>query len=206
MRKCSYTVNAVISSNDITLGLFAGGKASRLGGIDKAWLERSGEPQVLRWQRRFSNEVGAMLVSANRNLDQYAAHSLIAVSDRTLDAGPLGGLEALAAACETRWLLTLPVDLVGTNDCLLRTLMMMRGEDGAYAVDDDGPQPLVALWRRDALRIACTDALTAGISAVHALQPRLKMARVVFSGFRFGNLNTPADLHAAGIITDTAST
>jgi molybdenum cofactor guanylyltransferase len=194
------------SFDTITLGLLAGGKASRLGGIDKAWLERSGEPQILRWQRRFSHEVGAMLVSTNRDLDRYAAHGLIAVSDRRPDLGPLGGLDALAAACETQWLLTLPVDLVGTNDCLLRTLTTMRDDDGAYAADDDGPQPLVALWRRDALRIACAEALMSGISAVHALQSRLQMSRVVFSGFRFGNLNTPADLHAAGIITDTAST
>ncbi len=201
-----HVVNAVISSNHITLGLLAGGKASRLGGIDKAWLESNSQPQVLRWQRRFSHEVGAMLVSANRDLHRYAAHDMIAIVDRTPDLGPLGGLDALAAACETQWLFTLPVDLVGTNDCLLRTLMTMRGEDGACAVDDDGPQPLVALWRRDALRIACTDALASGIRAVHTLQSRLKMSRVVFSGFRFGNLNTPADLHAAGIITDTAST
>jgi hypothetical protein len=33
----------------------------------------------------------------------------------------------------------------------------------------------------------------------------LKMSRVVFSGFRFGNLNTPEDLLAAGIATGTAS-
>ncbi len=196
----------LVAPEHITLGLLAGGKASRLGGIDKAWLESNSEPQVLRWQRRFSDEVGAMLVSANRDLDRYAAHGLIAVSDRTPDLGPLGGLDALAAICETQWLLTLPVDLVGTNDCLLRTLITMRGEDGAYAVDDDGPQPLVALWRRDALRVACAEALMTGTSAVHALQSRLQMSQVVFSGFRFGNLNTPDDLHAAGIITDTAST
>lgn len=198
-------VNAAIPTDDITLGLLAGGKASRLGGIDKAWLERDGMPQVLRWQRRLSGEVAAMLVSANRNLDRYAAHGLIAVSDRISDAGPLGGLDALASACETPWLFTLPVDLVGTNDCLLRTLATMRGENGAYAIDDDGVQPLVALWRRDALRAACAQAFVAGAGAVHALQATLKMSPVVFSGFRFGNLNTPADLDAAGIASDNAS-
>ena len=199
-------MNTPISPGDITLGLLAGGKASRLGGIDKAWLERDGVPQVLRWQRRFSDEVSALLVSANRDPGRYAAHDLIAVPDRTPDAGPLGGLEALAAACATPWLFTLPVDLVGTNDCLLRTLANLRGDDGAFAVDDDGTQPLVALWRRDALRVACAEALVAGDCAIHALQSRLKMARVVFSGFRFGNLNTPDDLHSAGIATDLPST
>lgn len=195
----------LLSANDITLGLLAGGKATRLAGIDKAWLERNAEPQVLRWQRRFSGEVAAMLVSANRDLDRYAAHGLIAVPDRIADAGPLGGLDALAAACETPWLFTLPVDLVGTNDCLLRTLAAMRSDDGAYAVDDDGVQPLVALWRRDALRAACAEAFAAGAGAVHALQAMLKMSPVVFSGFRFGNLNTPADLDAAGIAPDNVS-
>ncbi len=199
-------MKAPISPDDVTLGLLAGGRASRLGGIDKAWLERDGVPQVLRWQRRFSDEVSALLVSANRDPDRYAAHDLIAVPDRTPDAGPLGGLEALAAACATLWLFTLPVDLVGTNDCLLRTLANLRGGDGAFAVDDDGAQPLVALWRRDALRVACAEALVAGDCAIHALQSRLKMARVVFSGFRFGNLNTPDDLHSAGIATDLPST
>lgn len=194
-----------IPANDITLGLLAGGKASRLGGLDKAWLEREGMPQVLRWQRRFSSEVAAMLVSANRDPDRYAAHGLIVVPDRIPDAGPLGGLDALAARCETPWLFTLPVDLVGTNDCLLRTLASMRGDDGTYAVDDDGAQPLVALWRRDALRMACADAFAAGAGAVHALQARLRMPPAVFSGFRFGNLNTPADLEAAGIASDIAS-
>lgn len=198
-------VNVAVSAHDITLGILAGGEASRLGGIDKAWLERDGVSQVLRWQRRYPGEVAAMLVSANRSLERYAEHDLIAVADRMPGVGPLGGLDALAAACTTPWLFTLPVDLVGTNDCLLRTLASLRDDDGAYAVDDDGAQPLIALWRRDALRIACTEALTAGAGAVHALQSRLKMSRVVFSGFRFGNLNTPADLDAAGIATDTVS-
>jgi molybdopterin-guanine dinucleotide biosynthesis protein A len=60
--------------------------------------------------------------------------------------GPLGGLEALASACATPWLLTVPVDVVDTNDCLLRTLASAGGE-GAVAEDDDGLQPLVALYR-----------------------------------------------------------
>ncbi len=199
-------MKAPISSSAITLGLIAGGKASRLGGIDKAWLERSGVPQVLRWQRRFSHEVRATLVSANRDLDRYAAHDLITIPDRQPDTGPLGGLDALAAVCMTPWLFTLPVDLVGTNDCLLRTLANLRDEDGAFAVDDDGTQPLVALWRRDALRAGCAAVLTTGEHGVQSLQSRLRMRRVVFSGFRFGNLNTPDDLHNAGIAMDTPST
>lgn len=191
-----------IPAIDITLGLIAGGRASRLGGVDKAWLERDGVPQVLRWARRFPGEHGPVLVSANRTPERHAAHELSVVSDRHPDLGPLGGLDALAQACATPWLFTLPVDLVGVNDCLLRTLVSQRGANGAFARDDDGPQPLVALWRVDALRAACVEAIVDGDAAVHRLQQRLDLPMVSFSGFRFGNLNTPADLQAAGILSD----
>lgn len=188
-----------VAPDAITLGLIAGGRASRLGGVDKAWLTRGGVPQVLRWTRRFPGEHGPVLVSANRDPERYAAHDLMAVGDRHPDLGPIGGLDALAQACTTPWLLTLPVDLVGVNDCLVRTLVSKRDADGAFARDDDGVQPLVALWRVDALRAACGAAIANGETAIHRLQATLRMAEVAFAGFRFGNLNTPDDLRAAGI-------
>lgn len=188
-----------LAPSDVTLGILAGGRATRLGGRDKAWLERDGLAQVVRWQRRFAQETSAVLVSANRDLPRFGAAGLRAVPDRiTRDIGPLAGLDALAAECLTPWLLTLPVDLVGVNESLLQTLASAAHDLGAYAVDDDGPQPLVALWRVDAMRDAIGDALR-GNGAVHALQRGLGMASVRLQGVRFGNLNTPDDLAAAGI-------
>ena len=190
---------AAVAPREITLGILAGGRATRLGGRDKAWLPVAGIPQVLRWQRRFAAETGALLVSANHDPARYAEQGLRVVADRMPDCGPLAGLDALAQACATPWLLTLPVDLVGVNECLLPTLFAGAAANGACAQDDDGPQPLVALWRTAALRDAAARALDAGEHAVHALQARLGMARVQFAGVRFGNLNTPDDLRAAGI-------
>ncbi len=187
-----------LTASDITLGLLAGGRASRLGGLDKAWLERDGVPQVLRFARWFAPDVGSVLVSANRSLERYAEQGLTTVTDRRPGAGPVGGLDALAQACCTSWLLTLPVDLVGVNECLLPTLIAEAAADGSYAEDDDGPQPLVALWRIEALRDALAMTVDSGDLAVRALQARLVMARVRFAGVRFGNLNTPANLVAAG--------
>jgi molybdenum cofactor guanylyltransferase len=189
-----------VSSGDpaVTLGILAGGRGTRLGGVDKAWLERGGQPQVLRLARRFQGEVKHVLVSTNTDAARYSGHGLEVVADRVADAGPLGGLEALASACATPWLLTLPVDLVGVNDCLLRRLRVAAGDAGAHASDEDGPQPLVALWNRDRLCTAATHALASGEFAVHALQGRLGMACVRLPGVRFGNLNTPAELAAHG--------
>lgn len=189
-----------LSPSDITLGILAGGRATRLDGLDKAWLEREGVPQVLRIAHRFAPEVGKVLVSANRALDRYAGHGFDVVIDRIPNAGPLSGLDALAHVCTSPWLLTLPVDLVGVNECLLPSLVAAGGQ-GAYAEDDDGLQPLVALWRVELLRDAATQALQTGEMAIQPLQARLDMARVRFAGVRFGNLNTFADLQAAGFQT-----
>jgi len=98
-------------------------------------------------------------------------------------------------------LLTNPVDVVDTNDCLLRTLAQAGG-DGAVAEDDDGPQPLLALYRVEALRAAATDAIATRDCSVQAMQARMKLPRVRFAGLRFGNLNTPEDLRLAGYADD----
>lgn len=186
---------------DVTLGILAGGRATRLGGRDKAWLQRGGVPQVVRIARRFEAECGAVLVSANRSLARHADAGLVAVADRLADIGPLGGLDALASACGTPWLFTLPVDIVDANDCMLRTLAQAGG-DGAVARDDDGLQPLVALYRVDALRGAVASALASGNHSVRAMQVAMGLPGVAFAGLRFGNLNTPADLRLAGYADD----
>ncbi|GAB3303102.1 molybdenum cofactor guanylyltransferase [Luteimonas notoginsengisoli] len=193
------TVRSVPTHDDaITLGILAGGEATRLGGRDKAWMSRAGNPLVLALAERLAPEVEATIVSANRNAERYLSHGLRAIHDRVAGIGPLGGIDALAAACQTSWLLTVPVDVIGVNDCLVRSLLA-AGAQGAWAEDDNGPQPLIALWPAAALREAAAAAVASGDHAVHALQSRMGMAQVRFSGLCFGNLNTPDDLDAAGV-------
>ena len=195
-----------IAPRDITLGILAGGQGTRLGGCDKAWIVRGGVPQVQRLAQRFEQDVAQVLVSANRDLARYAALGLRAVEDRTPGLGPIGGLDALATACTTPWLLTVPVDLVSVNDCLAASLgsatLAGGNGQGASIEDDDGVQPLVALWHVDALRAALAmalrgDAADADLS-IQSLQHALSMPRVRLNGVRFGNLNTPDDVAAAG--------
>ena len=189
----------MIAPHQITLGILAGGSATRLGGADKAWLQRDGIGQATRWRDRFVGEVGAMLISANRQLERYGVAGLVPVPDRIAgNLGPLAGLDALADACRTPWLLTIPVDLVEIEPHLLAGLIEAAHVDGACARDDDGLQPLIALWRVDALRAAVAATLAADELAVQALHRRLDIAQLHFRGMRFGNLNTPADLSAAG--------
>lgn len=180
------------------LGILAGGRASRLGGRDKAWLMRDGMPQVSRIAAQFRPQCADVVVSANRDPERYAAHDLRTVSDRHAGIGPVAGLDALASGCAAPWLFTVPVDLVALPHGLL-PLLQAAGPAGAYAEDDDGVQPLVALWPVARLRAAVEFALAADDRSVQALQARMRMARVRMPGVRLGNLNTRADLEAAGI-------
>lgn len=182
----------------VTLGLLAGGRATRLGGRDKAWLRCRGQAQVLRLLERFTPRCAQVRISANRDLERYARHGLSAVSDRQPDLGPIAGLDALAAHCPTPWLFTLPVDVVDCEVAVLDALAAAAGAGGAVARDADGLQPLVALYRVDGLRAAVASAIAAGLLSVRGLQAAMGLPEVVLHGVRLGNLNTPADLAAAG--------
>lgn len=184
----------------MTLGILAGGQGTRLGGVDKAWLSRGGVPQVLRIATRFGNRVNRVLVSANAAFDRYASAGLAVVADEHAGVGPLGGLHALAGACTTPWLLTLPVDIVDATDCLVDSLRAGAGEQGACIRDDDGLQPLVALWPTVPLRAAAAAAIDENDLPVHALQERMGMATLRLEGVRIGNLNEPGDLRDAGVV------
>ncbi|GHA74151.1 molybdenum cofactor guanylyltransferase [Cognatilysobacter bugurensis] len=184
-----------------TLGVLAGGRATRLGGLDKAWLERDGVPQVLRLVDALAGNVDDVIVSANRNLSRYEGRGLRVVADRLMRAGqgPVAALDALASACTTEWLVTVPVDLVRVPADLVALLRGGCAPDAAYLHDADRPQPLVARWRVHALRAALGSG-PAGAMSVHALHARIGSACVRAEAIALGNLNTPEDLAAAGVI------
>lgn len=190
------------SRDTLTVGLLAGGRATRLGGLDKAWLLRGGVSQVERLRDRFAANASRVLVSANRDLSRYVDAHIDAIPDRHPDTGPLSGLDALAAAATTPWLFTLPVDALHVDSSVLSRLIDAAGDTGASAEDDDGLQPLVALWPVAALRVAAADALTGDDFSVRGLQRALGMRTLRFAQVRFGNLNTPDDLVRAGVTHD----
>jgi len=185
--------------DDVTLGILAGGQGSRLGGIDKAWLCRDGIPQVLRWRRRFRHETAAILVSSNRPDPRWQQHGLTTVPDRHPDCGPLSGLDALASACVTPYLFTVPVDLIEIGPGLLQALAAKATGAGVAAEDRDGPQPLLALWHLATLKHHFAAAFASGDYSVRRLQQRLQIHTCDWQGAPFGNLNTPDDLSAAHV-------
>ncbi|HTD29612.1 MAG TPA: NTP transferase domain-containing protein [Xanthomonadaceae bacterium] len=176
-----------------TLGILAGGRATRLGSSDKAWAIYRGETLIERILQALGDAFAARCVSANRDIGRYVCLGLPAVADRVAGfPGPLAGLDALLTTCATALLMTVPVDLQTVPADLVQRLHA-AGEGGAVAQDANGLQPLVALWPVARARIVVADALARGEHAAHRIVATLALPVVRFDGADFGNLNTPDD-------------
>ena len=105
------TVRNPIPLTEISLLILAGGKGSRMHGQDKGLMEVAGKPAVEHLLERFSACPCPVLISANRNLERYAAYGHRVIQD-TLDdfRGPLAGMLAGLMATTRKYVLTLPVD------------------------------------------------------------------------------------------------
>ena len=136
----------------ITGLILAGGEGSRLGGADKGLHPFRGRPLVAHAIERLAPQVNQLLISANRNLDAYAAFGHPVLTDRLPGhAGPLAGLDAGLTACATPLLLTVPCDSPFLPDDLAARLRAGLGEHSvAYACIGDDEHPVFALLRREA--------------------------------------------------------
>ncbi len=95
----------------ITGLVLAGGRGSRMGGVDKGLQLHRGQALAQHALRRLAPQVGELLVSANRNRDAYAAMGARVVADAQADhPGPLAGLAAGLAHCRTPYLACVPCD------------------------------------------------------------------------------------------------
>src|SRR5580658_1275779 len=96
---------------DITGLVLAGGRGSRMGGIDKGLQAHHGVPLAQHALRRLAPQVATTMLSANRNLETYAAMGVPVWSDETADfSGPLAGMLAGLNHCGTEYLATVPCD------------------------------------------------------------------------------------------------
>lgn len=185
----------------ITAAILAGGAGTRLGGRDKGLEPLAGTPLVAHVVGVLRG-VNALLIVANRNHDAYARYART-IADATIERrGPLAGIAAACAACDTPWVLTLPVDCpdppADLADRLLREALA-HVAPAVVAHDGSTRQPLFALYRRELARSAA--AAAAAEQGVWAWQDAIGARELDFSDSaqQFFNLNTPQDFidHAA---------
>jgi len=103
--------NVTIAPQDITGLVLAGGRGSRMGGVDKGLQNHLGMPLALHAMLRLAPQVGHVLINANRNLAAYEAMGVPVWPDALAEyPGPLAGMLAGLEHCETPWLVTVPCD------------------------------------------------------------------------------------------------
>ena len=101
----------MIDPMDITGLILAGGRGSRMGGVDKGLQNHGGIALALHALLRLQPQVGPIIINANRNLSAYESMGVPVWPDPIGDfAGPLAGWLAGLEHCETPYLLTVPCD------------------------------------------------------------------------------------------------
>jgi molybdopterin-guanine dinucleotide biosynthesis protein A len=200
---------------DVTGLVLAGGRATRLGGVDKGLVDLAGRPLVAHVLDRLRPQVATVLISANRNPERYGTLADQVVGDG-IDGfqGPLAGLAAGLAACRTRWLVMVPCDSPFLPTSLVSRLLAAATTDGAQiATVHDGQrlQPVFSLVGRT-LAADLSRYLESGERKIDQWFARHPTAVADFSDGADGfvNVNTPAELaqaaaraaRAAGASTD----
>ena len=194
----------------ITGLILAGGRGSRMGGIDKGLQNFHGLPLALQTLMRLqlqSQPLQEVLINANRNLAAYESLGVPVWPD-SIDgfAGPLAGFLTGLERCETPLLLTVPCDTpLFPLDLVERLATAMTEQDAdlamAAAPEVDGtvrPQPVFCLLKTELLE-SLVKFTQGGGRKIDAWTGQHRCAIVPFdqagdSAYAFANANTLAEL------------
>ncbi len=202
-----------IAPENITGLILAGGRGSRMGGVDKGLQNFNGIPLALHTLMRLGPQVETVMVNANRNLSAYESFGASVWPDASADfAGPLSGFLVGLERAETPYLLTVPCDTPRLPLDLAERLanaLVREGADIAMAaapeVKPDGStevraQPVFCL-----LKIELSESLVvfthAGGRKIDAWTAQHKTVLVPFDAptddpLAFANINTLTELQA----------
>ena len=186
-------------NDNISAVVLAGGRARRMGGRDKGLLEVGGQAMVLWVCEALKPQCAAVLVNANRNLDDYATVTGLDVfSDRDAEfSGPLSGMSSALARIDSALMLTCPCDSPLVHPHLAERLLdALEREDAEIAVAHDGNrlQPVFNLLKRE-LHGSLDAFLASGERKIDRWFDRHRTAIAMFddSPEMFLNINTPRD-------------
>jgi len=144
-----------IPKDEITGLILAGGRGSRMGGVDKGLQNHQGLPLAMHALMRLEPQVGHIMINANRNLGAYDAFGVPVWPDALPDyPGPLAGFLAGLERCETPYLVTVPCDTPNFPADLVQRLgseLVARDAEIAMAatrtVDGVQVQPVFCLMK-----------------------------------------------------------
>ena len=203
-------IPAPLHTEAITGVILAGGRGSRMGGVDKGLQNFNGVPLALHTLLRLGPQVGEIMINANRNLAAYESFGVPVWPDSTGMgdyAGPLAGFVTALERCETPYLLTVPCDTpLFPADLVARMAQAFADADADFAVaaalEEDGqlrPQPVFCLMHTSLLESLARFTQSGG-RKIDAWTAQHKTVIVPFNqpgdGLQaFFNANTLAELH-----------
>ena len=193
----------MISPEKITGLILAGGRAQRMGGIDKGLIPFHQKALIESAITRLKNQVGPILINANRNITKYASYGFPVIVDETPDfSGPLAGFSAGLKACNTPYLLTAPCDsplLPMDLGSKLAAEMERADVQLVYASSKevDGKiwaQPVFCLMHTN-VQASLNAFLQKGDLKIDRWFKEVRSSTVVFDDpYAFSNVNTPEEL------------
>jgi len=180
--------------------ILAGGRNSRMGGRDKAYLRVDGETvlsRTLSVLRRCFPEV----VVVSNTPEKYAEFAVEVIADELRDCGPLGGLHAALGRISTPYAFVTACDMPFLHVEPIRYLVAcLRDQDAIVPRWDGDIEPLHALYAAR-LRGPIAAAVAGGARAMREFLPQIAveyvpqaaMERVAGATEAFRNVNTPED-------------
>jgi molybdopterin-guanine dinucleotide biosynthesis protein A len=192
----------MIDRDDITGLILAGGRGSRMGGVDKGLQAHLGIPLAMHALLRLSPQVGEVMINANRNLAAYESMGAPVWPDALPDyPGPLAGFLTGLERCATQYLVTVPCDSPHFPEDLVARLAERLDADGAEiaiaATREDGElrlQPVFCLMSATVME-SLARFTASGQRKIDAWTATLRQVAVEFDDARaFINANTVAEL------------
>ncbi len=182
----------------ITGIILAGGRARRMGGEDKGLTLLGGKPLISHVIERLQPQVDNLLISANRNLEQY--HSLgypvVSDTDSTAFRGPLAGLAATLRWIETPLVMVTPCDTpLLPNNLVTRLQQALEQEERGVAVarDPQQLQQLCFLAHRTRLTSVAQALQQDRLRVRDWLEAQQPVVTPFPDPFAFTNINTPEE-------------
>ena len=192
-----------IATEDITGVVLAGGRGSRMGGVDKGLQNHLGMPLALHAVMRLQLQVGHTMINANRNLSAYESMGVPVWPDPIAEfPGPLAGLLAGLEHCETPYLVTVPCDTPNfPADLVARLAQALAESDAEIAMaatreaDVVQVQPVFCLLQASLIE-SLVAFLHSGQRKIDKWTAQHRCVEVLFDDTAaFFNANTLDDLH-----------
>ena len=193
----------MITQQEITGLILAGGRGMRMGGVDKGLQTLQGKPMILHVIQRLQPQVDRIMINANQNLDRYREFNFPVCADEKNDyAGPLAGMQAGLIHCDTAYMLTAPCDTpMLPTDLVTQLATALEKSTADIAVantkqhDRIQRQPVFCLMKKTVLT-DLTAALERGVRKVDLWLAEKNVVDVVFDDeTAFANINTLEELN-----------